>query len=51
MRTGVVRGETKMPERDPRVPPYVRGDRLYLVERDADGLQSVRVFRIGFASR
>lgn len=36
--------ESVMPSRDPRVAPYARGNRLYIVAIDADGVQSIQVY-------
>ena len=44
---GVPIGRFAMPQRDPRIAWAVRGDRLYVVEADDDGLQSIHVYRVG----
>ena len=43
---GVHLGHLRSPVRQASVPPYVRGDRLYLVTTDSLDVQSVRVFGI-----
>jgi hypothetical protein len=39
-------GEAAMPDRDPRVAPYVRGNLLYVVTMDEDGVQGIRVYDV-----
>jgi hypothetical protein len=44
---GRLLGTVRAPERDPRVPPYFRDDRVYIVTRDPEyGVQGVAVYRI-----
>jgi hypothetical protein len=43
---GPLLGAAPAPPRAPGVPPVVRGDRLYQVEADALGVQSVAVYRL-----
>jgi hypothetical protein len=43
---GVQLGNLRSPGRLESVPPYVRGDRLYLVTTDSLDVQSVKVFRV-----
>ncbi len=43
---GVHVGQMRAPARQRSVPPYVRGDRLYLVATDSMDVQSVKVFGI-----
>lgn len=43
---GVPIGQVALPARDESVPWIVRGDRLYLVTKDADDLQTVREYTI-----
>jgi hypothetical protein len=43
---GTLLGETAMPSRDPRVPPFARGDRLFLVTVDELGVQGIEVYRL-----
>jgi hypothetical protein len=39
-------GDTPMPDRDPDVTPFVTGNNLYLVTKDALDVQSIEVYRI-----
>jgi hypothetical protein len=43
---GRLLGSLPAPERAPGVPPYVRGDRLYVVRADSLGVQYVDVYRV-----
>jgi hypothetical protein len=43
---GDVLGTVPMPERDVRVAPFVRNNRLYIVARDSLDVQSVQVYQI-----
>lgn len=43
---GRIRGSVQAPSRDERVPPYFRGDRLYVVQRDSMGVQTVCGYRL-----
>lgn len=45
--SGRLIGSAPAPERDPRVPPYVRGDRVYIAVRDSLDVQSIRIFTVG----
>jgi hypothetical protein len=44
---GNLAAETVMPERDMRVEPHVRGNRLYVVRADEFGAQSILVYQLG----
>ena len=46
---GHLLGEAPLPERDPRVPLHVRGGRIYLIEADGLGVQSIVVLRASTA--
>ncbi|MEX0891580.1 MAG: hypothetical protein WEB88_05360 [Gemmatimonadota bacterium] len=48
--TGSLIGETRMPDRDPDVRPYFRGDRLYIGTIDSLGVQSIEVYEIRLPS-
>jgi hypothetical protein len=43
---GRLLGEGPMPDRDERVTPFARGDRLYVVTRDSLDVQGVQVYRV-----
>jgi hypothetical protein len=43
---GTLIGETRMPDRDPDVLPYVRADHLYVATVDSLGVQSVALYSI-----
>jgi hypothetical protein len=44
---GRLAGSVRAPDRDPRIPPYFRGDHIYVVTRDPDfAVQGVAAYRI-----
>ncbi len=43
---GAVIAETVMPERDMRIAPFVRGERLYAVTTDDMGVHSIAIYRL-----
>jgi hypothetical protein len=43
---GIVRARAPAPERDPRVPPFFRDGRVYVVQRDSLDVPTVRSFRL-----
>jgi hypothetical protein len=45
---GSLLGVADMPDRDGDVTPHVRGDRLYVVVTDSDGVQSIHVYASTF---